>query len=227
MVFKIAVDCLVFAYDNSANQLKLLLVKRNKEPAKGTWALPGGFVKETEEFIDTALRILNRETGAKNIFLEQLKGYSLTDSSPDNRIASIAFYALLKLEDFSPTHNNSPTSNNSHTYQWAHINDVLPLPFDHTRKMQDAIRKIKESVHVRPVAFSLLPSRFTLNQLQKIYEEILAVKLDNRNFRRKIKGLKYIRPLHELETNVSRRPGMLHSFDEKEYIVAADKLTVI
>lgn len=221
MFFKITVDCLVFAYDNVTNQLKLLLIKRNNEPAKGAWALPGGFVKKTEEFIDTALEILSQETGAKNIFLEQLKGYSLTDPSPDNRIVSIAFYALIKLEDFRPA------TDNSHTYQWVHINDMLPLPFDHSQKVQDAIQKIKDSINVRPIVFNLLPSRFTLNQLQKIYEEIFTIKLDNRNFRRKVKGLHYIQSLNELEDNVSRRPGMLYSFNEQEYIIAAGKLSVV
>lgn len=221
MTFKIAIDCLVFAYDSTANELKLLLIRRNNEPAKDQWALPGGFVKETEEFVDTALRKLRQETGAKDIFLEQLKSYSLTDPSPENRIISIAFYALIRLENFVPSNDND------HLYTWTHTKNIPFLPFDHSQKVHDAIRLIKQNTRIKPLVFSLLPSKFTLNQLQKIYEEILDTTLDNRNFRRKVKGFKYIEPLHELEDNVSRRPGMLYSFNESEYILAASKLSVI
>ena len=219
--YKITVDCLVFAYDNSTSEMKLLLIKRNNEPCMGEWALPGGFVNRTEEFIDTALRKLSEETGAKNIFLEQLNAYGLTDSSLQNRIVSIAFYALIKLDDFSPSEANS------HQYKWVHIKNIPTLPFDHTRKVNDAIQRIKERVHVKPVVFNLLPAKFSLNQLQKIYEEIFDINLDNRNFRRRAKGLKYLEPSNEFEDNVSRRPGRLYAFKETKFREAADNLFIL
>ncbi|WP_276504901.1 NUDIX hydrolase [Terrimonas pollutisoli] len=220
-LFKITVDCLVFAYDNRTNELKLLLIKRNNEPCKGQWALPGGFVKRTEEFVDTALRKLGEETGAKNIFLEQLNGYGLTDPSPQNRIVSIAFYALIKLDDFAPS------DTNNHQYKWAHIKSIPALPFDHTRKVNDAIQRIKERAHVKPVVFNLLPGKFSLNQLQNIYEEIFDLSLDNRNFRRKAKSLEYLEPLDEFENNVSRRPGRLYTFNESKFKEVTDNLFIL
>jgi 8-oxo-dGTP diphosphatase len=219
--YKITVDCLIFAYDNSTSELKLLLIKRNNEPCKGEWALPGGFVNRTEEFVDTALRKLGEETGAKNIFLEQLDAYGLTDPSSQNRIVSIAFYALIKLDDFAPS------DTNSHQYKWAYIKNIPPLPFDHTRKVNDAIQRIKERVHVKPVAFNLLPAKFSLNQLQKIYEEIFDINLDNRNFRRKAKSLEYLEPLDEFENNVSRRPGRLYIFKESKFKEVTDNLFIL
>ena len=209
--FKIALDCIVFAYENLSNELKVLLINRNNEPAKGEWALPGGFVKQTEEFVTTAKRKLIEETGATRLYLEQLQAYSLTDPSPDNRIASVAFYSLIKMEDFSPLQANN------HIYKWVNIKKVTKLPFDHTTKINDAIQRIKEKIHTKPIIFDLLPKKFTINQLQKIYEEIYDIQLDNRNFRRKAKSLPYLEPLNEVEENVSRRPGELYKFNKHNY----------
>lgn len=215
-LFRITVDCLVFAYDNIDDKLKVLLIKRNNEPAKDRWALPGGFVRETEEFVETAKRKLLLETGAENLYLEQLHAYSLTDISSENRIVSIAFYALIKLQDFAPSNINS------HLYKWVTLKNIPQLPFDHGEKLKDAIERIKEHALIKPLVFSLLPSKFSLNQLQKIYEEIYNTDLDNRNFRRKIKNLEYIEPLKELEKNVSHRPGMLYKFNKSKF----DKTTL-
>jgi ADP-ribose pyrophosphatase YjhB (NUDIX family) len=215
-LFKITVDCLVFAYDNIDDKLKVLLINRNNEPAKDRWALPGGFVRETEEFVETAKRKLLLETGARNLYLEQLNAYSLTDISSENRIVSIAFYALIKLQDFSPSNINS------HLYKWVTLKNIPQLPFDHGQKLKDAIERIKEHALIKPLVFNLLPSKFSLNQLQKIYEEIYNIDLDNRNFRRKIKNLEYIEPINELENNVSRRPGMLYKFNKSKF----DKATL-
>ena len=93
--FKIAIDCVIVGYDSQLNELKVLLTERVNEPQKGKWALPGGFVKKTESFEETAASILLRETGMTNVYLRQLKAYSLTDASRDNRIASVAYYSLI------------------------------------------------------------------------------------------------------------------------------------
>ncbi|MTI31526.1 NUDIX hydrolase, partial [Xanthovirga aplysinae] len=196
MLFKIAVDCVILAYDHANNQLKILLIKRLNEPEKGRWALPGGFVNKTEEFIDTAKNKLWLETGVSNVYLEQLKAYSLTDSSPQERIASIAYYALIKFEEFKPS------SKSSHLFQWVNYKDIPELPFDHQKKVNDAIERIKESIKTKHLVFHLLPKKFPLNQLQKFYEELYEVKIDNRNFRKKIKGLPYVAELDEMEANV-------------------------
>jgi ADP-ribose pyrophosphatase YjhB (NUDIX family) len=213
--FRLTIDCVVFAYDNKGNQLKILLIKRNNEPAKNQWALPGGFVTTTEEFIETAKKKLKEETGAGNIYLEQLNAYSLTDPSPENRIVSIAYYSIMKLDEFSPT------DINNHIYKWAHVKDIPQLPFDHGQKVKDAISRVKERISSMPIVFNLLPSDFSINQLQKIYEEIYDVKLDNRNFRKKAKKLTYLEPLNKLEQNVSHRPGLLYRFNKAAYDASA------
>lgn len=211
--FKITVDCVVFAYDNEHSQLKILLIKRKNEPEIGKWALPGGFIKKNEEFIDTAATILSVETGADNLFLEQLKSYSLTGMKKNNRIASVAFYAIIRLEKFCPS------MENSHIYSWVPVKDRPKLPFDHDLKVSDGLERIKEQVNFKPIIFELLPEKFTLNQLQKLYEEIYNLRLDNRNFRRKILKFQYIKELDEYEKNVSRRPGKLYQFDPTQFTI--------
>jgi 8-oxo-dGTP diphosphatase len=220
MKFKLAVDCAVFAYDQQKSEVKLLLIKRNKLPETGKWALPGGFVKQNEEFIDTAKRKLNLETGAKDIFLEELNSYSLTDPSIENRIASIAFYAIIKFEEFIPD------DENSHIYRWVNINQVPPLPFDHHRKVSDALQQLKERSLVKPILYKLLPAKFSLNQLQELYEQIYKIEVDNRNFRRKVLNLSYIEELDEYEANVSRRPGKLYHFNEDKFNEVSKNLTL-
>lgn len=219
--FRITVDCLVFAYDNHTSKLKILLIKRKNEPAKGEWALPGGFVNETEEFLDTALKKLETETGATDIFLEELNAYSMTDPSPSNRLVSIAFYAIIKLDDFNPSHDNS------HIYKWQTVDTAPRLPFDHTRKLNDGLQRIKERVFVKPIIFKLLPQKFTLNNLQALYEQVFHVELDNRNFRRKCMNLCYIKELDEYEQNVSRRPGKLYEFDESKFNETMEKVNFV
>lgn len=211
MTFRIAVDCVIVAYDNQFNELKILLVNRVNEPEKGRWALPGGFVSKTEEFIETAKHKLWHETGVKNIYLEQLQAYSLTDKSTKNRIASIVYYALIKFEDFSPT------AQSSHLSKWFSFKEIPALPFDHQQKVNDAINRMKESLKIKPIVYFLLPSKFPLNQLQRFYEEVYNIKLDNRNFRKKVKNLSFIEELNELEANVSHRPAKLYRFNKKKF----------
>ncbi|WP_400262927.1 NrtR DNA-binding winged helix domain-containing protein [Sphingobacterium sp. SG20118] len=209
MKFKLTVDCVVFAYDQINGQIKVLLIKRNNAPEKGAWALPGGFVKKNKEFIEIANEKLRSETGAQDIFMEYLNSYSLTDPSEDNRIASIAFYAIIKLEDFITDHEKS------HIYHWANIKELPQLPFDHGQKVADAHILLKERSFVKPILYKLLPIRFSLNQLQELYEQIYSLNVDNRNFRRKVLNLSYIEELDEYEKNVSRRPGKLYKFNEQ------------
>ena len=208
--FKIAVDCIILGYDNHSNQLMILLTRRINNPSKGEWALPGGFVTETETFEETAKAILERETGFQDIYLRQLNAYSLTDPSEDNRIVSIAYYSLIKFNDIE-------RAEASQSWKWFHFKDYPTLPFDHGTKVLHAIERVRQLVKIEPVVFNLLPTKFPLNQLQKVYEELYEKKLDNRNFRKKIKKLSYIQALNEFETNVSHRPGNLYRFNLEAY----------
>ncbi|MEM1136457.1 MAG: NUDIX domain-containing protein [Bacteroidota bacterium] len=210
MNFNIAVDCVIVGYDSQENRLKVLFTKRVNEPEKGQWALPGGFVKKTETFEDTAKTILLKETGLARVFLRQLKAYSLTDASSLNRIASVAYYALIKYKDVSVTDSKQPT-------KWYYFKELPKLPFDHGEKVLATIERIKDLVRLEPVVYHLLPKKFPLNQLQKFYEALYDMKIDNRNFRKKIQKLPYIEKLNEMEINVSHRPANLYCFNAAKY----------
>lgn len=210
MHFKIAVDCVIIGFDSQSGRLKILFTKRINEPEKGQWALPGGFVTKTESFEETAKEILLRETGLENIYLRQLKAYSLTDASLENRIASVAFYSLIKFDDII-------LPEKEQTSEWFHFKDLPLLPFDHGQKVEAALERIKELVRLEPVVFKLLPPKFPLNQLQRFYEELYGIKIDNRNFRKKTLKLPYIEKLEELESNVSHRPASLFRFNSDNY----------
>jgi len=207
MLFRLAVDCVVLAYDQTLNQLLILLTKRVKEPQLGSWVLPGGFVTQTEDFVLTAQRKLKEETGVRDLYLEQLKAYSLTDASMNNRIASVAFYALIKLADYAPMLVDPRLS------QWISVAQMPVLPFDHHQKVADVMTRLKQTIKTSPVAFYLLPDKFSLNQLQQVYELIRGHRLDTRNFRKAVKRLPYIITLAETESNVSHRPAQLYGFD--------------
>jgi 8-oxo-dGTP diphosphatase len=211
MLFKLAVDCIILAYDLGDNQLKVLLIQRENEPAKGQWALPGGFVEEPEDFAVTAARKLRQETGVTVGYLEQLRAYALTDPTAGQRLASVAYYALLEWAHYAPT------ADRTHLAQWFALPQLPALPFDHGLKVQDAWQRLQEAARSRPVPFYLLPPKFPLNQLQRFYEALYQVALDNRNFRKWVKGLPYVAALAEVETNVSRRPSQLYQFQAAAY----------
>ena len=211
MLFKLAVDCIILAFDPADNQLKVLLIQRENEPARGQWALPGGFVDEPEDFAATAARKLRQETGVALGYLEQVRAYALTDATAGQRLASVAYYALLHFADYAPA------AGGTHLARWWALPSLPALPFDHGLKVKDAWQRLQEAARRQPVSLHLLPRKFPLNQLQKFYEALYQVPLDNRNFRKWVKGLPYIEALAEVETNVSHRPSQLYQFQEAAY----------
>lgn len=221
MLFKLTVDCVILAYDPLDSQLKVLLIQRENEPAKGQWALPGGFVDQPEEFAATAARKLRQETGVAVEYLEQVRAYALTDPTAGQRLASVAYSALLNLAEYAPT------ADRTHLARWVALPQLPTLPFDHGQKVQDAWRRLREAARSQPVAFYLLPAKFALNQLQRFYEALYQVPLDNRNFRKWVKGLPYVEALAERETNVPHRPGQLYCFQAAAYaaFLQATRLT--
>lgn len=210
MNFKIAIDCVILAYEVSAQKLMVLIIKRDKEPNLGQWVLPGGFVTLTEPFQQTALRVLEKETGLNNAFLQQLHAYSLTDPREENRIASVAYYSLVNLAD-------ATSLNQTQQARWVDLEDVPELAFDHGQKVEDAISRIKKEVQQEPLVYHLLPEKFSLNNVQSFYECLFRKKLDNRNFRKTLKKLPYLEPLPEYEQEVSHRPAQLYRFNQQEY----------
>jgi len=206
----LTVDCVVFGFDEG--ELKILLVKRGLPPFKGRWALPGGFVHIDESVDDAALRELHEETGVAKVFLEQLYTFGAPNRDPRGRVVSVAYYALVKLSD-----SRLLASTDASDARWFPAGDPPALAFDHADILATALARLKGKVRYEPIGFELLPERFTLSQIQHLYETILQLPIDKRNFRKKILATGLLIPLDEYETNVAHRAARLHRFDMKTY----------
>src|SRR5216117_1298242 len=206
----LTVDCVVFGFDESA--LKVLLIERALEPFKGKWALPGGFVRVDETLDEAARSELEEEAGLRNVFLEQLYTFGAVDRDPRERVVSVAYYALVKLADFST---NAATD--AADARWFPISKVPRLAFDHANILATALTRLKGKVSYQPIGFELLPPKFTLSQLQHLYEKILERPLDKRNFRKKILAMDLLVESGEVEQDVAHRAARLYRFDHKKY----------
>ncbi|MDX2097550.1 MAG: NUDIX domain-containing protein [Leptolyngbyaceae cyanobacterium bins.59] len=208
----LTVDCVVFGFELSERDLKVLLIERKLPPFAGQWALPGGFVRVEESVEAAALRELREETGLDRVFLEQLYTFGEPDRDPRERVVTIAYYALVSL-------NESPiqAATDARDAAWFSIRQVPSLAFDHDRILAMALARLKGKVRYEPIGFELLPKKFTLTQLQKLYELILGVELDKRNFRKKLLQMEFLTKLDELETGVAHRAAYLYEFDEQKY----------
>lgn len=208
----LTVDCVIFGLDESS-QLKVLLIQRAKEPFKGQWALPGGFVDMDEPLEKAALRELEEETGVRDVFIEQLYTFGAPDRDPRGRVVSVGYFALVNLAEH-PVQAASDARN----VKWFEL-DVLPeLAFDHDQILTVAINRLRAKVRYQPIGFELLPDQFTLTQLQQLYETILGVKepLNKRNFRTRILKMGVLREVGKQE-GVAHRPAKLYSFDKEKY----------
>lgn len=173
----VATDCVVFGFDG--HELKILLIERGIEPFKGAWALPGGFLRMDETAEQCALRELVEETGLNLNYLKQLGTFSDVDRDPRERVISIAFYALARKSDVQG-------GDDAAQAKWFGINEVPRLAFDHNYILHKAVEKIREDIHFEPVGFGLLDKEFTMSELQRLYEAILGVQFDRRNFHKKM-----------------------------------------
>lgn len=217
----LAVDAVVFTV--FGNDLKILLIKRKKEPFRGKYALPGGFVEEKENFADAAERELYEETGVKDVFLKQLNAFGNVGRDPRARVISIPFLAIIssenrKLKPF-PEHDAADAG-------WFSIYKLPELAFDHKDIIDYAIKRLRFEVQTTNIAYQLLPKQFTLTELQKAYEAILDIKLDKRNFRKKIFWLGIIKPTNDTKMEGAHRPAQLFSFKDKEYKPVREKIHV-
>jgi len=206
----LTVDCVVFGLDDG--DLKVLLIQRDIEPFEGKWALPGGFIKLDEDLDAAAKRELQEETGVSNVFLEQLYTFGTVDRDPRERVVTVAYYALVKLSD----HRVKATTD-ARNAAWFGIGDTPTLAFDHKQILNTALKRLKGKVRYQPIGFELLPVKFTLTQLQKMYEKILERPLDKRNFRKKILSMDLMIETDEIEQDVAHRAARLYRFDEKKY----------
>lgn len=206
----VTVDCVIFGYD--ATDLKILLIERGIEPFKGRYALPGGFVRMNETTDMTAERELREETGLDRIYLEQLYTFSELDRDPRGRVVSVAYYALINLNDYKIT-----AGDDAKDADWYSINKMPDLAFDHQIIFVTALNRLKGKIRYQPIGFELLPAKFTLTELQRLYEAILNISIDKRNFRKKILKMNLLEKLNEKETNVARKAAYYYKFKKEQY----------
>ncbi|MEQ8785181.1 MAG: NUDIX domain-containing protein [Pirellulaceae bacterium] len=206
----LTVDCVVFGFDDE--DLKVLLIQRLNPPFENRWAFPGGFVELDESLEEAARRELSEETGIEVGFLEQLYTFGAVDRDPRERIVSVAWYALVKPSDF-----DVQAASDARDVRWFPVAKHPPLAFDHEQILKTAVERLRGKVRYQPIGFELLPRKFTLRQLQHLYETVLARELDKRNFRKKILGMELLTELDEFETDVAHRAARLYKFDRRRY----------
>lgn len=204
----VTTDCVIFGFDGT--KLSVLLVERGIEPYKGRWAFPGGFIKMTESAEAGALRELREETSLEAAYMRQFHAYSSPERDPRERVITIAYYALVRLSEVR-------AGDDAAKAQWFHIDEVPALAFDHDRILRDAKRELRRQIHFEPIGFELLPEKFTMRQLQNLYEAILGVKFDRRNFYNKMRKLGILNELDEKVPMLNKKEAFLYSFNAENY----------
>ena len=205
----VTTDCVIFGYDHQ-DGLSLLLVKRGVEPYKDHWAFPGGFMRMDEDAETGARRELKEETGLETSYVEQFGCFSDVNRDPRERVITIAYYALVKKSDVKGADDAAEA-------HWFPIDNVPSLAFDHDRILRVALKTLKEKIHFMPVGFELLPEVFTMPQLQSLYEAILEVKFDRRNFANKMLKLGILTEVGERAANAGPRIPVKYSFNPDKY----------
>lgn len=206
----LTVDCVVFGFDQA--ELKVLLIKRGLAPFKDKWALPGGFVRVDETVDNAARRELAEETNLHGVFLEQLYTFGSLNRDPRERVVTVAYYALVALAEHPPT-----GATDASEAAWFPVSEPPPLAFDHAEVLEMGIQRLRGKVRYEPIGFELLPEKFTLSQLQHLYEAVLQTTLDKRNFRKKLLSMGLLLPLKERTRTGAHRPAQLFRFDAKKY----------
>ena len=204
----VTTDCVIFGYDGK--ELKVLLIERGIEPFKGCWAFPGGFLNMDEDALAGARRELKEETGLENAFIEQFHTFSEPGRDPRGRVITVAHYALVKIQEVEG-------GDDAAQARWFPIGEVPPLAFDHDRILRMAMSRLKERIHFEPVGFELLPEVFTMPQLQNLYEAILEVHFDRRNFASKMLKLGILEDTGDRPAGASSRIPVSYRFNKEKY----------
>jgi len=200
---EITVDIVILTIKDNA--LQVLLVKRNNEPFKDKWAIPGGYVRMSENLDEAAMRVLKERTNVENIYLEQLYTFGDPLRHPVSRVITCAYFALIRSDDVEVV--------TSDDLAWHKVSELPPLAFDHKEIIEYSLKRTRERLEMCPVAYQLLNEKFTLTEMQKAYEMIMEKKLDKRNFRKKVITTEGLRELNEFSKSSSKRPARLYTFD--------------
>ncbi len=212
----VAVDCIIFGYEKNA--LKLLLTRRVFEPEKGKWSLVGGWLRKNETVEEAAARVLLQFTGLKDIYLEQVHVFSDPERDFGGRVISIAFYAMIRIDQ----HDKKLVE--KHGAKWWNFNKIPDLIFDHNEMLESAHEKLKLKASYELIGERLLPSRFTMLQLRKLYEAIFQYSFDPGNFRKKVLSLRVLKKLNLKNTTESKRGAYYFSFRKKSEFPLSDRI---
>ncbi len=205
----LSVDCIIFGFDEG--KLKILETGRKMDPGRGEWSLYGGFVSTDESVDDAASRTLYELTGLRNLYMRQVGAFGNVDRDPGERVVSIAYYALINVKDYDDE------LRMEHGVEWMDINEIPQLYSDHNEMVRKARKMMQQKLASEPVGFRLLPSLFTLTQLQKLYEAVNGEELDKRNFRKRIKDMDFIEKTELIDKSGSKRGAYLYRFNKRVY----------
>lgn len=207
----VSVDCVIFGFAD--DELKVLLIKSDLAVYKDQWSLLGDLVRPSEDLESASYRVLKQRTGLSDVYLEQIQTFSAINRHPGGRVITTAFYSLVNIKD----HQLKLAHNELH---WHPVNEITSLAFDHDQILQTCLVRLRRQILESPIVFNMLPEKFSLRELQSLYEAILNTKMDRRNFRKKLFLMDWLTDLEEFETEVSHRPGKLYKFkvEEKEEI---------
>lgn len=204
----LSVDCVIFGFDE--NKLKVLLIRSDMKKFLGRWSLLGDLVRVEEDLDSAAYRILKQRTGLDDLYLEQVHTFGKISRHPAGRVITVAYYSLINVQH----HKLKILENELH---WHDVENISDLAFDHQEIFETCYTRLQKRVQEHPVGFSLLPNKFSLRELQNLYEAILGIKLDRRNFRKKFFAMDFLIDLNEIEENVPHRPGKLYKFNYSKY----------
>ena len=207
----LSVDCVIFGYDQEG--LKVLLVECNLPPYEGKWSLLGDFVLTDENIDNAAGRVLQHYTGLQRIYLEQVGSFGEMGRHPLGRVVTVAYYSLMQIDQYKPNGEARELAVN-----WFPVDELPGLAFDHDRILTKCLDTLRKGLRERPIGFELLPKRFTLSQLRNLYEVVLGISLDKRNFRRKLRALDLLVDTGGVQSDVSHRPAKLFTFDYERYL---------
>src|SRR5207249_45975 len=204
-----AIDCIIFGFDGQ--ELKILLIKRGFEPKRGQWSLMGGFIKKNEGLEEGAVRILNQLTGLEGIYLEQLYAFGEPGRDPIERTISVAYFALIDIHQYE-----NQLSREYHA-EWFNLTKFPRLIFDHNNMVEMAKEKLRYKAGMHPILFELLPPRFTIPQLQTLYEEVYSTSFDKRNFSRKVLSTGLLIKQKEKDKINSKKGAYYYKLDKRNY----------